>query len=151
MTRFVRIWKADVHGVMDQLEDKGLLLRQCLRDMEKDLEIKQEKLNRMKASLGQVRQELERHDRELAKHEQDLQVAIEKDRDDIARMLIKKIAPLQHHVVGEQSGQCDFRDRGNASRQTDEDGQKHDKPFRAHDVPLSRQWNGFPVEKPRVD
>ena len=30
MTRFVRIFKADIHGVMDQLEDKGLLLKQYL-------------------------------------------------------------------------------------------------------------------------
>ena len=35
--RMYRIWKADIHGIMDQMEDKGLLLRQHLREMEEEL------------------------------------------------------------------------------------------------------------------
>ena len=31
MTRFMRLCKADMHGVIDRLEDKGLLLKQYLR------------------------------------------------------------------------------------------------------------------------
>jgi len=38
-TRLVRIFKADLHGVMDQLEDQGLLLKQHLRDMQAALNI----------------------------------------------------------------------------------------------------------------
>jgi phage shock protein A len=70
MTRFVRMWKADIHGVMDQLEDKTLTLKQSLRDMEEELE-------RKKARLRQM--------------------AVAKEKDDIARLLIKKVKPLKNH------------------------------------------------------
>ena len=94
LNRFVRIFKADIHGVMDQLEDKGLLLRQYLRDMEDALAQKEAWLGRVTAARDQARQESARHDREIDKLEQDLAVAIKKDKNDIARMLIKKILPL---------------------------------------------------------
>jgi phage shock protein A len=41
LTRIVRICKADIHGVMDHIEDQGLLLKQHLRDMEKALSEKE--------------------------------------------------------------------------------------------------------------
>jgi len=37
LTRIIQLFKADIHGVMDQLEDQGLLLKQHLRDMEESL------------------------------------------------------------------------------------------------------------------
>jgi hypothetical protein len=37
LARIIRLFKADIHGVMDQIEDQGLLLKQHLRDMEDSL------------------------------------------------------------------------------------------------------------------
>ena len=34
LSRVVRLCKADLHGVMDQMEDKELLLKQHLREMQ---------------------------------------------------------------------------------------------------------------------
>jgi phage shock protein A len=105
LTRIVRICKADIHGVMDQLEDQGLLLKQHLRDMEKALSHKENRLNRLAASRQQMKENLNRYQEEMKKIEQDLTVSIEKGRDDIARMLIKKLKPmalhkdeLRHHI-----------------------------------------------------
>ena len=47
MTRVVKIFKADIHGVMDQLEDPSLLLKQHLRDMEEALNEKEVKLKKV--------------------------------------------------------------------------------------------------------
>jgi phage shock protein A len=105
ITRFVRIFKADIHGVMDQLEDKGLLLKQYLRDMEEALSQKETCLRKVNAARTQAQQESENYRRELEKLEADLTVALKKDKDDIARLLIKKIIPLtklrdgvRHHI-----------------------------------------------------
>ena len=97
ITRFTRLCKADIHGVMDQLEDKGLLLRQVLRDMEEELARKESKLKQMKTSRDQAQRESERYTQECATLEKDLEVAIEKDKDTIARSLIKKLKPLTCH------------------------------------------------------
>jgi phage shock protein A len=97
MTRFVRMWKADMHGVMDQLEDKGLTLKQSLRDMEEELERKKAGLQKMIASRDDFFRELDKKLHECDKLEQDLQIAVAKEKDDIARLLIKKIKPLKNH------------------------------------------------------
>ncbi len=97
MTRFVRLCKADIHGVMDQLEDKGLVLKQYLRDMEQEIDRKEGMIKKMVASRDQAQQECEKYTREIEKLEQDLSVAIEKDKDDIARVLIRKLKPLVYH------------------------------------------------------
>jgi phage shock protein A len=43
LTRIFRLFKADIHGIMDQIEDQGLLLKQHLRDMEESLVQKEAK------------------------------------------------------------------------------------------------------------
>jgi len=94
MTRIVRIFKADIHGVMDQLEDKELLLKQYLRDMEAALAEKEARLRKMQTVRNQAGREHDKYILDIEKLEQDLCVAIKKDKDDIARLLIKKIKPL---------------------------------------------------------
>jgi len=94
MNRMLKIFKADIHGVMDQFEDQGLLLKQHLRDMEEALNNKETKLKNMLVSRNQMQQELSRYKQQRDKMEQDLVVAIQKKKDDIARMLIKKMKPL---------------------------------------------------------
>jgi phage shock protein A len=95
MTRMVKIFKADIHGVMDQFEDQGLLLKQYLRDMEEALSGKTADLKKMQASREQIQQELNKYSRQRQSLERDLDIAIQRDKDDIARMLIRKIRPLQ--------------------------------------------------------
>ena len=94
MTRVVKIFKADIHGVMDQLEDQGLLLKQHLREMEEALNLKEAKLNKMLASRNQMQKEYDKYKQQTEILEKDLAVSIHKNKDDIARMLIRKIIPL---------------------------------------------------------
>ncbi len=95
-SRIVNIFKADIHGVMDQLEDQGLLLKQHLRDMEGILNFKEVKLQKMMASRNQAQRDHERYEQQCKTLEHDLTVAVQKDKDDIARMLIKKMKPLEN-------------------------------------------------------
>jgi len=89
--RFSRMCRADLNGVLDQLEDKGLLLKQFLRDMEAELARKEARLRQLAAAHDQARTDRDARDRERARLDQDLTVAVEKDRDDIARFLIRRI------------------------------------------------------------
>jgi phage shock protein A len=94
--RVVNIFKADVHGVMDQFEDQGLLLKQHLRDMEDALGANEAKLQRKIAARARAQQQFDKFIQQIQLMEQDLEVVIKKGRDDIARMLIRKIKPLEN-------------------------------------------------------
>ena len=94
-TRLIRIFRADIHGVMDQLEDKGLLLKQYLRDMEDALSEKETCLRKITVARALAQQEDDNYGLEIEKLENDITTALKKDRDDIARLLIKEIIPLK--------------------------------------------------------
>ena len=63
MTRIMRVWRADLHGVMDQLEDKGLLLKQYLREMEDSLQQKTARCEQLTEHCRQIRRDKERRTR----------------------------------------------------------------------------------------
>ena len=69
MTRLLRLWKADLHGVMDRMEDKGLLLKQYLREMEESLREKQARQQLLSRSLHQLEWDLEHRMQEVEKLE----------------------------------------------------------------------------------
>ena len=93
-SRMAKIFKADIHGVMDQFEDQGLLLKQYLRDMAEALNQKEVKLARKATLRDQTRKEHDKYYRQYQALDHDLTVAVEKGKDDIARLLIRKTKPL---------------------------------------------------------
>jgi len=95
MTRMLRLCKADVHGVMDQLEDKGLLLKQYLREMQTSLGHKQRQVAALTQRIGRLGSQIARHREEMDKLEGDLNLALNKQKDDIARMLIRRRRALE--------------------------------------------------------
>ncbi len=90
MTRLTRLCKADIHGVMDQIEDKGLVLAQCLREMEDDMARDRASLSRVIAKRDNLRANAKSQASMADKVDQDLDQAIKKEKDDIARFLIRK-------------------------------------------------------------
>jgi phage shock protein A len=110
MSRFVRLFKADVHGVMDQMEDKQLLLRQYLREMETCLGQKEGQLAALRERSERLSARMRRHRDEMVKLEQDLDLALKKDKDDIARMLIRRRRSLEI-AVGHLESQIEAMSR----------------------------------------
>jgi phage shock protein A len=94
-SRMFRLCKADLHGVMDQLEDKDLLLKQCLREMRESLNHKEARLDQITRSCEQIQRALSLRNEEALGLERDLDLAVRKEKDDIARMLIRKRRTLQ--------------------------------------------------------
>lgn len=95
MTRMLRLCKADVHGVMDQLEDKELLPKQYLREMETCLEQKERQVRALTQRHVRLTARIARHAEEMDKLEGDLTLALNKEKDDIARMLIRRRRALE--------------------------------------------------------
>ena len=94
-SRIFRLCKADLHGVMDQLEDKSLLLKQCLREMEETLKHKEQLQEQIIGRCDRLQRDLMQRKEEVQKLEQDLELAVRKEKDEIARMLIRKRRTLE--------------------------------------------------------
>jgi len=98
MTRLLRLWKADIHGVMDKIEDQGLLLQQHLREMEKSLQHKEAQIKQLAESKRQIHVELTAGTQEYERLESDLELALRKGKDTIAKHLIRKKMVQQKHT-----------------------------------------------------
>ncbi len=98
MTRLVRIWKADVHGVMDQLEDRQLVVKQCLREMEEDLLRLEARLEQCDRQLRGAGKRLEEWRDEFQRLGGDLEIALEGGKEEIARMIVRKRLGLRAHI-----------------------------------------------------
>lgn len=96
IARVVKIFKADIHGVMDRLENRRSLLKQHLRDMEEVLHRKEAQLRKMKASHNQKQKDLADYRQQWEALDHDLTVALRKNKDEIARMLLRKMKPLEN-------------------------------------------------------
>jgi len=90
LSRMFRICKADIHGVMDQIEDRGLLLKQYLREMEASLEEKTARLQTVERAIVDIEKEVAARRSETEKLDADIDGALHRDRDDIARTIIRK-------------------------------------------------------------
>lgn len=97
ITRLIRLFKADIHSIIDRLEDKRVLLKQYFRDMEDALKEKEARLKKLNASRNQMQREEEKCSHEIENLEQELMTAIHKGKDDIARLLIRKMKSLSSH------------------------------------------------------
>jgi phage shock protein A len=102
LSRMFRLCKADLHGVMDQIEDKGLLLKQYLREMESALKEKQVRQLQLSQTCRQIQRDLSQQNLEMEKLEKELDLAVRKEKDDIARMLIRKRRMVQAGCDGMQ-------------------------------------------------
>ncbi len=102
--RFINLAKADAHGVLDSLEDTGLVLKQCLREAENELgsnQSRRDELVRWIEQLDNQRQALARRSQTL---DDEIRLSIAKDAEDLARFSIRRLLATQRRreEIGEE-------------------------------------------------
>ena len=117
INRVSRLFRADLHAVLDRVEEPDLLLHQAIREMEDDLAVDRRRL----AGLAEGRRALDARLAELeaqvSRAEEELDICFAAGKDDLARALIKrrleaarlgdflraKRADLERHTAGLES------------------------------------------------
>ena len=91
--RMGRLVRADAHGMMDQLEERSLVLRQHLREAESEVERKEvalEALDEQRRSLAEEGQRLEAR---VAGLDADVELALAGEDADLARYAVRRLIP----------------------------------------------------------
>jgi phage shock protein A len=103
ITRLSRLMRADLHAVLDRVEEPEVLLRQALREMREELARDQQR----QRLLGRERDQLDARAAELeqalVRSDQELDVCFAAEKDDLARALVKRkleTRELQRRVEG---------------------------------------------------
>ena len=96
--RIARLFRADVHAVLDRVEEPGTLLRQAVREMEAAQVLDERRFrvwSREQVQLDARKAELEQY---LAQTREELDVCFAADNDDLARTLIKRKLETRRHL-----------------------------------------------------
>ena len=90
ITRISRLFQADLHAVLDRIEEPDLLLRQAVREMEDDLARDEQSMKVLNHELGQLVSRETDIGHSLDEIEAELDVCFASGTDDLARTLIKR-------------------------------------------------------------
>jgi phage shock protein A len=90
INRVTRLFRADLHAVLDRIEEPDVLLKQAIREMEEALGYNEQQAKVLNHELGQITLRYNELVQSLADLEQELDICFESGQDDLAKALIKR-------------------------------------------------------------
>jgi phage shock protein A len=100
ITRFARLFRADVHAILDRIEEPDTLLRQSVREMEEQISQDQRRLTLMEHEQQQLATRQSDLEHSLSHIEEQLDVCFAANNGDLARAQIKrKLEALHLHKL----------------------------------------------------
>ncbi len=90
IARVSRLLRADLHAVLDRIEEPEVLLKQAVREMEEDIERDEQRLRLLTHDQAQVADQQSNVEERLRRIEQELDVCFAAANDDLARALVKR-------------------------------------------------------------
>lgn len=102
INRMSRLFTADVHAVLDRMEEPVVLLRQCIREMEEELADSERCIKALSCEREQIAARQRQLDESLGEIASQLDVCFESGEDDLARGLIRRRLEAQRlarHLV----------------------------------------------------
>ena len=100
MDRLRLVVKADAHGVMDQLEEKSLLVKQHLREAELEVERKHACLEALDEEARELAEAARVCEGELASLDDDVELALGRGEEELARFALRRLLP-RRRALGE--------------------------------------------------
>jgi len=90
IARVSRLFRADLHAVLDRVEEPDLVLRQAVREMEEDLARESKRMEALRSELQRITARDAEIERSLSGIEEELDVCFEAGKDDLGRALIRR-------------------------------------------------------------
>ena len=90
ITRMSRLFRADLHAVLDRLEEPDVLLRQAIREMEESLAGDRQRLRQSGVEGERIESRIADATRALAVIEEQLAESFAAGRDDLARAAVRR-------------------------------------------------------------
>jgi phage shock protein A len=100
ITRISRLFQADIHAVLDRLEEPEALLRQAVREMEEALARDEQHSTVLTHEHGQLGTRETELEQSLNDIEEELDICFKSGNDDLARAWIRRKLEAQRHHQG---------------------------------------------------
>ncbi len=98
ITRMTRLFRADLHAVLDHIEEPDILLRQALREMEASFTGSEQQLKLLKHEAVQLKNRTQNFEQALQEMDDELDICFFSQQDDLARALVKRKLESKRHL-----------------------------------------------------
>ncbi len=158
MTRMARLFKADMHGILDWLEEPEAVLKQAVRDMETAIDKAEQTVAALVRKETQLQATVSRLETAMTELDNHIDLCFEESNESLARTFVgkklameKRLAAVKH-MVAEVAAQKDAQQRQIAT-QREQLKTIVDKMqlFVEHSPSWSDQGGGESVDYPVVD
>lgn len=90
ITRVSRLFRADLHAVLDHIEEPDILLRQAVREMQACIDEDEHLLKTLEEELTRNQARRDEQDATLARLDEELALCFASDKEDLARGVVKR-------------------------------------------------------------
>lgn len=107
ITRISRLFRADFHAVLDQIEEPELLLRQAIREMEDDLAAREQRIRVAAHEQEELRARKHELSQSLTELDEELDLCFTSKKTDLARNLVRRKLEAQRlarHLSNRETG-----------------------------------------------
>ena len=90
VNRISRLFRADFHAVLDQIEEPDLLLRQAIREMQDDMAQDEQQMKRLQVEQQQAERQLVDIGQSLQQIEEELDICFAAGKEELARQTVRR-------------------------------------------------------------
>src|SRR4029434_7265515 len=100
ITRITRLVKADLHGILDGLEEQEEVIKQAIRDMEEDIAMQERRLEELRADLQRLEREAQETTTAMQEIESQIDICFAAENQPLHKNLIRKRLEMARRVKG---------------------------------------------------
>ena len=100
ITRITRLFKADLHGILDGLEEPQEVIKQAIRDMEEDIAAQERRLEELRAIMQRLAREAQETTATMQEIESQIDICFAAQNEALARNLIRKRLEMARRAKG---------------------------------------------------
>ena len=114
VTRITRLLKADLHGILDSLEEPEEVIKQAIRDMEEDIATQECHLGKLHAVLQRLAREAQDTTAAMQEIERQIDLCFAAENEPLARNLLRHRLEMARRAKGIARGQDETRAQSDA-------------------------------------
>ena len=109
ITRITRLVKADLHGLLDGLEEPEEVIKQAIRDMEEDIATQEHRLEELRAILQRLAREAQETTATMQEIERQIDICFVAENEPLAKNLLRKRLEMARRAKGVARAQEETR------------------------------------------
>lgn len=90
ITRFSRLFRADLHAVLDRIEEPDVILRQAVREMEEEIAADEQRHKLLQHERRQLTGRQHELQQSIGQMQDELAICLDADNEDLARSLLRR-------------------------------------------------------------